>query len=131
MTKKRLSEPDDPKYQKAVENHNDTRCIIVDLIDTDENIDTLTKALNEIEGDASYLTWCSGYDGYLDDGDEDRIEIVISNPRSNLFRMHINSLLRLLTEKTGKEIKLYQSKEHTWYNDREFYDFYGDIDDMK
>lgn len=125
-------EPCDPKYATAIKYGYDTRCIVVDLIDTDENRDMLEAALEDIE-QVPILgnVWCQNYDGYLDEGDDDRLQIVISNPNASLFKMHITSILRLLSAQMGKDIKLYQSRDNEWYNTREYYDYYGYISEMQ
>ena len=125
-------EPYDPKYATAVKYGYDTRCIVVDLIDTDENQDILEAALESIEQVPKLGNfWCQNYDGYLDEGDDDRLQIVISNPNASLFKMHIMSILCLLSIQTGKDIKLYQSRDNEWYNTREYYDYYGYISEMQ
>ena len=125
-------EPYDPKYATAVKYGYDTRCIVVDLIDTDENRDILQAALESIEREVPALgnVWCQNYDGYLDEGDEDRLQIVVCSPNAILFKMHIMSILRLLSAQTGKDLKLYQSKGE-WDNTRGYYDYYGYISEMK
>lgn len=105
----------------------DTRVVVLDLIYTDE----LDDLLFDITRKMGKSIWAEDYDGYLDDGDEDRVSIIISDPNSPFFKKSIEHLLNYLSKKLGTNVKLYQSKKD-WvdYNNR-FYDYYYYIDEMK
>lgn len=115
------------KYKEAVKRNYDTRVVVLDLIYTDE----LNDLLFDITKEMGKSIWAESYDGYLDDGEEDRVEIVISDTNSRFFKKPVEYLLNYLSKKLGTEVKLYQSKKDWVDYNNVFYDDYYYIDDMK
>ena len=115
------------KYKEAVKRNYDTRVVVLDLIWTDELDDLLFNITKKM----GKFIWAESYDGYLDDGDEDRVEIVISDPNSPFFKKPIEYLLNYFSKKLGTDVKLYQSKKDWVEYNNKFYDYYYYIDDMK
>lgn len=115
------------KYEEAIRRKYDTRVVVLDLIYTDE----LDDLLFDITKEMGEFIWADDYDGYLDDGDEDRVEIIISDPNSPFFKEPIEYLLNYLSKKLGTDVKLYQSKKNWVDYNNEFYDYYYYISDMK
>lgn len=115
------------KYKEAIKHNYDTRVVVLDLIYTDK----LNDLLFDITKKMGKFIWVEGYDGYLDDGDEDRVSIVISDPNSRFFKKSIEYLLNYFSKKLGIDVKLYQSKKD-WVNyNHKFYDYYYYISEMK
>jgi hypothetical protein len=115
------------KYKEAIRLNYDTRVVVLDLIWTDELDDLLFNITKKM----GKFIWAESYDGYLDDGDEDRVEIVISDPNSPFFKKPIEYLLNYFSKKLGTDVKLYQSKKDWVKYNNKFYDYYYYIDDMK
>lgn len=116
-----------PKYKEAIRRKYDTRVVVLDLIYTDE----LDDLLLDITKEMGKSIWAEAYDGYLDDGEEDRVSIIICEPNSPFFKESIEYLLNYISEKLGTDVKLYQSKKDWVDYNNEFYDYYYYISDMK
>ena len=117
----------DTKYKEAIKRSYDTRVVVLDLIYTDE----LNDLLFNITKKMGKSIWAEDYDGYLDDGDEDRVSIIISDPYSPFFKKPIEYLLNYFSKKLGTDVKLYQSKKDWVDYNNVFYDYYYYIDEMK
>lgn len=112
---------DEATYTRAHEYYYDTRCITLDLDDTDENRDKLSYFIDAIQEDI----WVWATDAYIDNN-EDRIELNIEKG-SSWYYADIYDILAEVSKVFGKQVKLYKSTEFKTIT----FDSFGCIDDMK
>ena len=112
---------DEATYTRATKHYYDTRCITLDLDDTDENRDKLSYFINAIQEDI----WVWSTDAYIDNN-EDKIELMIEKG-SSWYYADIYDILAEVSKVFDKQIKLYKSTEFETIT----FDSFGCIDDMK
>ena len=112
---------DEATYTRATKHYYDTRCITLDLDDTDENSDKLSYFIDAIQEDI----WIWSTDAYIDNN-EDKIELMIERG-SSWYYADIYDILAEVSKVFGKQIKLYKSTEFKTIT----FDSFGCIDDMK